>query len=102
MIPARIAARGQRVRMASTVPAGRLFLGLDSSTQGLKATVIDEKLNVVATHAVNYQKEFSAYGIQNGVQAGANAAVTQPTVMVRTMASLNIKATKLLPSIIKP
>ena len=33
---------------------GKLFLGLDSSTQGLKATLIDATLNVVNDVAVNF------------------------------------------------
>jgi hypothetical protein len=63
--------------------AAKLFIGLDSSTQGLKATVIDESLNVVTTAAVNYQAGLPHYGTSNGVHLKPGAVVTQPTLMVR-------------------
>ena len=66
-------------KMTSSAP---LFLGLDSSTQGLKATAVDERLGVVHRFAINYQKEFASYGIVNGVQTKAGNVVTQPTLMV--------------------
>jgi xylulokinase len=65
-----------------TSSSSPLFLGLDSSTQGLKATAVDERLGVVHRFAINYQKEFSSYGIVNGVQAKAGNVVTQPSLMV--------------------
>jgi len=63
----------------------RLFLGLDSSTQGLKATAVDEHLNIVHRFAINYQKELGeAYGLVNGVHMKPETAtVTQPSLMVR-------------------
>jgi sugar (pentulose or hexulose) kinase len=80
------AARGA-IRMASSSAAapraGRpLFLGLDSSTQGLKATAIDADLNVAHTFAVNYQRDLSHYKTTNGVHTKPGNVVTQPTVMV--------------------
>lgn len=79
--------------MASS--ARRTFLGVDSSTQGCKATLIDDKLNVVATHAVNYQKEFgAAYGLENGVVTGAGSVVRQPTMMVRARGAAAGHATR--------
>jgi hypothetical protein len=75
------------VRMASTSAgsgnASRLFLGLDSSTQGLKLTVIDSKLDIVKAFAINYQKDLPHYKLNNGVHPKAGNAVTQPTLMVR-------------------
>ena len=74
-------------RMASSVPAaagggGRVFLGLDSSTQGIKATAVDASLKVLASFAVNYQATLGAkHKLVNGVHAGAGNAVTQPTLM---------------------
>ena len=40
----------------------RLYLGLDSSTQSFKATVIDaDKGEIVASAAVNFSTELSKY-----------------------------------------
>ena len=70
--------------------AGRLFLGLDSSTQGLKVTAVDDKLNVVHTFAINYQRDLgSAYGLTNGTIAKPGNVVVQPTAMVRFSASIS-------------
>jgi hypothetical protein len=61
---------------------GRVFLGLDSSTQGIKATAVDASLKVLASFAVNYQATLGAkHKLVNGVHAGAGNAVTQPTLM---------------------
>jgi xylulokinase len=70
-------------RMASSIPAtGNLYLGLDSSTQGLKATIIDENLNIVSASSLNYQKEFgSKYKISSGVIQRPGNVVRQPTLM---------------------
>lgn len=70
------------VRMASTSSGGKLYLGLDSSTQGLKISAIDDKLNVVKSFAINYQKDLSHYKLKDGVHAKAGNVVTQPTLMV--------------------
>ncbi len=46
----------------------RLYLGLDSSTQSFKATIIDaDKGEIVASAAVNFSTELSKYGCPNGV-----------------------------------
>ena len=45
---------------------GPLLLGLDSSTQSLKATVIDSSLNVVAEADVNFDGDW-----WSGVTGGA-------------------------------
>ena len=70
------------VRLASTMSSEVLYLGLDSSTQGLKATAIDASFNVKASFAINYQKDLSHYSLKNGVHEGKNNVVTQPTLMV--------------------
>ena len=67
-------------RMMATA-AGRIFLGFDSSTQGLKATAVDEKLNVLHAFAVNYQKDVPGYGTTNGVISRPGHVVVQPTLM---------------------
>jgi xylulokinase len=68
---------------AGTAASRHLFVGLDSSTQGLKATAIDAQLNVVHTSAVNYQRDLPHYKTTNGVHAKPGNVVTQPTIMVR-------------------
>jgi hypothetical protein len=77
-------------------------MGLDCSTQGLKATVVDASLRVVASQALNYQAEFGRpaspgasggaggeggekWALTNGVVVGTGGAVTQPTAMVRLL-----------------
>lgn len=76
-----------RRTMATTSSAaagkgGRLFLGLDSSTQGLKATAVDDALGVVHTFALNYQRDLgAAYGLTNGTIAKPGSVVVQPTLM---------------------
>ncbi len=65
----------------STVAGDALYLGLDSSTQGLKATAINRKFDIVSSFAINYQKDLPHYNLKNGVHASANNVVTQPTLM---------------------
>lgn len=58
-------------------------MGLDASTQGLKATAVDEALGVVHRFAINYQADLTGYGTTNGVVAKPGSVVVQPTLMVR-------------------
>ena len=44
-----------------------LFLGLDLSTQGLKAVLITEDSQVTHESAVNFDKELPRYGINHGL-----------------------------------
>lgn len=61
---------------------GKLFLGFDSSTQGLKATVIDGNLNVVQEVAINFDEDLPEYKTEGGVHHGDDGlTVTSPTVM---------------------
>jgi sugar (pentulose or hexulose) kinase len=61
-----------------------LFLGLDCSTQGLKATVLSPTLKTVANAAINYQGEFgAAYKTHDAVHRKSGHVVTQPSAMVR-------------------
>lgn len=61
---------------------GGLFLGLDSSTQGIKATLIDSGLNVVGEEAVNFDRDLPGYGTQGGVHHHADGlTVTSPPLM---------------------
>jgi len=58
----------------------RLFLGLDSSTQGLKCTIIDEALNTVYERAINFDRDLPRFGTKGGVQADG-LKVTSPSLM---------------------
>ena len=59
-----------------------MFLGLDSSTQGLKATVISSSLDVVATASVNYDADLPEFETSGGVHRHADGlTVTSPTLM---------------------
>ncbi len=60
----------------------RLFLGLDSSTQGLKALAVDESLKIVHECGVNFDTDLPAFKTQGGVHHGADGlVVTAPPVM---------------------
>jgi len=59
-----------------------LFLGLDSSTQSLKATVINSELKVVHECSVNFDQDLPAYGTDGGVHRGNDGlTVTAPALM---------------------
>ena len=59
-----------------------LFLGLDLSTQQLKAVIITENMSVVHESAVNFAKDLPQYGTVNGVNAGPGPGeVTSPVAM---------------------
>ncbi len=60
----------------------KLFLGLDSSTQGLKCTIIDETLNTVYERAINFDRDLPRFGTRGGVQVAADGlTVTSPARM---------------------
>jgi len=59
-----------------------LFLGLDLSTQQLKAVIIAEDTTVVHESAVNFTKDLPQYGTTNGVIIGPlQGEVTSPVAM---------------------
>ncbi|KAH9042979.1 xylulose kinase-like protein [Lactarius hengduanensis] len=59
-----------------------LFLGIDLSTQQLKALLIDEKAAVVHDFAVGYDKDLPHYGTTNGATHGpGDGQVTSPVAM---------------------
>ena len=66
----------------SSGEASPLFLGLDLSTQQLKAVLIAEDTSVVHESAVNFTKDFPQYGTANGVITGPGPGeVTSPVAM---------------------
>ncbi|OGV57655.1 MAG: hypothetical protein A2283_02940 [Lentisphaerae bacterium RIFOXYA12_FULL_48_11] len=58
------------------------FFGLDSSTQSLKATIIDSQLKVVAECSVNFDSDLPKYNTTGGVHRGKDGlTVTAPALM---------------------
>ncbi|KAF9643706.1 D-xylulose kinase [Thelephora ganbajun] len=67
--------------MSSEKPSP-LFLGLDLSTQQLKAVIITEDTSVVHESAVNFTKDLPQYGTANGVIVGPGPGeATSPVAM---------------------
>ena len=59
-----------------------LFLGLDLSTQQLKAMIITENTSVVYESAVDFVQDLPQYGTVNGTIAGPGPGeVTSPVAM---------------------
>ena len=59
-----------------------LFLGLDLSTQGLKAVLIDADGTLVYESSVNFDRDLSSYGTTNGAIRGPDPGeVTSPVQM---------------------
>ena len=59
-----------------------LFLGLDLSTQGLKAVLISEDSDVVHESAVHFDRDLPHYGTTNGAIRGPGPGeVTSPVCM---------------------
>lgn len=65
-------------RMETSSP---LFLGLDSSTQGLKAVVFDLCNKEAKSYHVHYDTDFPQYSLTSGVVKNGSV-VTQPSLMV--------------------
>lgn len=58
------------------------YLGLDFSTQQLKALAIDDKLEVICEAAVQFDNDLPEYRTQNGVNKNRDSlSVTAPTIM---------------------
>uniref|UniRef100_A0A9I9DKD2 Xylulose kinase n=1 Tax=Cucumis melo TaxID=3656 RepID=A0A9I9DKD2_CUCME len=66
-----------------SLPDNSYFLGFDSSTQSLKATVLDSNLNIVASELVHFDSELSHYKTQDGVyrDSSINGRIVSPTSM---------------------
>ncbi|EOA13158.1 hypothetical protein CARUB_v10026177mg [Capsella rubella] len=66
-----------------SLPPGSYFLGFDSSTQSLKATVLDSDLNIVKTELVHFDSDLPHYKTKDGVyrDATVNGRIVSPTLM---------------------
>jgi xylulokinase len=65
----------------SPVSSNPLFLGLDLSTQQLKAVILDKDSNIVHEAAVNFDRDHAHHGISNGAIHGPDGEVTSPPAM---------------------
>lgn len=63
------------------LPQDALFLGLDSSTQSLKATALDANLHVVSSWSVHFDSQLPHYNTKDGVHRGPAGRVTAPVLM---------------------
>ncbi|WCJ35633.1 xylulose kinase-2 [Euphorbia peplus] len=65
------------------IPKDSFFLGLDSSTQSLKATVLDSNLNVVKSELVHFDSDLPRYNTKDGVfrDSSDNGKIVSPTLM---------------------
>ena len=61
-----------------------LFLGLDASTQALKASLLSSTLDVISELAVNFDADLPTYGTSGGVLHGPEGSgeVFSPVLMV--------------------
>ncbi|XP_046459350.1 xylulose kinase-like isoform X2 [Daphnia pulex] len=66
--------------LSEVAPRRNYFLGLDFSTQQLKAVVVDEKLKVLHEAAVNFDRNLPEYRTSGGVKKNGST-ITAPTVM---------------------
>lgn len=66
-----------------SLPQDLLFLGFDSSTQSLKATVLDANFNIVATEIINFDSELPHYKTKDGVYRDSTITgrIVSPTLM---------------------
>lgn len=73
----------------------KFFLGLDSSTQGLKATLVDDRLDVVHESIVNFDRDLPEFETVGGVhRSGDGHTVTSPPMM--WVAALDLLMDRLL------
>ncbi|KAJ9166406.1 hypothetical protein P3X46_021170 [Hevea brasiliensis] len=67
----------------SSLPQDSVFLGFDSSTQSLKATVLDSNLNIVKSELVHFDSDLPHYKTKDGVyrDPSDNGRIVSPTLM---------------------
>lgn len=66
-----------------SLPQDSFFLGFDSSTQSLKATVLDSNFNIVVAELVHFDSELPHYKTKDGVyrDLSVNGRIVSPTLM---------------------
>ncbi|CAI0464202.1 unnamed protein product [Linum tenue] len=67
----------------AALPPGSLFLGFDSSTQSLKATVLDCNLNVIQLDQIHFDSDLPHYKTKDGVyrDPSDSGRIVSPTLM---------------------
>nr|CAB3458756.1 unnamed protein product [Digitaria exilis] len=82
-----------------SLPEGALFLGFDSSTQSLKATVLNNELAIVASEIVNFDSDLPHYKTEGGVYRDStdDGHIFSPTIM--WVEALELLLEKLKPKI---
>jgi xylulokinase len=74
--------RAKRPAARKARGSAKLFLGFDSSTQGLKTVAITDDLRLAGEWAVQYDRDLPAFHTQGGVHAHADRkTVTAPPLM---------------------
>lgn len=84
-VSASVESQGLPVRTGHVeMSSSPLFLGLDSSTQALKASLLTSNLDVIAEAAVNFDQDLPQYGTKSGVLYGPEGSgeVNSPVMMV--------------------
>ncbi|OIV97825.1 hypothetical protein TanjilG_12582 [Lupinus angustifolius] len=66
-----------------SLPQDSYFLGFDSSTQSLKATILDSNLNIVASELVHFDSGLPHYKTKDGVyrDPSESGRIVSPTLM---------------------
>ncbi|XP_047149723.1 xylulose kinase 2 [Vigna umbellata] len=66
-----------------SLPRDSYFLGFDSSTQSLKATVLDSNLKIIASELVHFDSDLPHYKTSDGVyrDPSGNGRIVSPTLM---------------------
>ncbi|XP_058785277.1 xylulose kinase 2 [Vicia villosa] len=66
-----------------SLPNDSYFLGFDSSTQSLKATVLDSNLNIIASELIHFDSDLPHYKTKDGVyrDQSINGRIVSPTLM---------------------
>ncbi|CAI0393559.1 unnamed protein product [Linum tenue] len=67
----------------AALPPGSFFLGFDSSTQSLKATVLDSNLNVIQLDQIHFDSDLPHYKTKDGVyrDPSDSGRIVSPTLM---------------------
>eukprot|EP00252_Welwitschia_mirabilis_P000703 TRINITY_DN10677_c0_g1_i1.p1 TRINITY_DN10677_c0_g1~~TRINITY_DN10677_c0_g1_i1.p1 ORF type:complete len:489 (-),score=95.73 TRINITY_DN10677_c0_g1_i1:65-1531(-) len=71
-----------------TLPHDSLYLGFDSSTQSLKATVLDSNLRTVLSETVHFDTELPHYKTKDGVYrdpSGSGRVVSSPLMWIEAL-----------------
>ncbi|KAF7830080.1 xylulose kinase 2 [Senna tora] len=66
-----------------SLPHDSYYLGFDSSTQSLKATVLDSNFNIVVSELVRFDSDLPHYNTKDGVyrDSSVNGRIVSPTLM---------------------